>query len=120
MESVVAHPWTLPGEAGRPWVMLVGTGAVLPGPHPAACVPVTGECSRFSSGAAELQGLGAGAWGACAGRPRCRHTSVQTAVCQGRILFQILRPSSASSALHAPGAGTSGTNFQLRRNGDTR
>lgn len=64
MESVVAHPWTLAGEAGRPWVMLVGTGAVLPGPHPAACVPVTGECSSFSSGAAELQGLGAGARGA--------------------------------------------------------
>lgn len=112
------------GRAGRAWprAMLVGTGRHPTWSTPSSvCAGHRGALRLPRQGPRSCRGRGrARAQGACAGRPCCRHTSMPTAVCQGRILFQILRPSSACSALHASGAGTGGTNFQLRRNGDTR
>lgn len=123
----MARPWTLAGEARRQSRVSVAAGDAGGDGPPSHLVHTQqrvcrsrGSAAASTAGPAELQGPRARAQGAWAGRPCCRHTSMPTAVCQGRILFQILRPSSAGSALHASGAGTGGTNFQLRRNGDTR
>lgn len=112
----MAHPWVL---AAKPEAVGDAGGDRCRPAWPTPGGVCAGHRGVQQPKAVELQGPWAGARGlvlaarAAATRP-CRLLFARDGFSSNPV------SSSASSALHAPGAGTSGTNFQLRRNGDTR
>lgn len=126
------------GRAGRawPWAMLVRMGCRLAWSTPSSVCAGHGGAQRLQTfraawnrgsqaagpgracGAAGAEGGGAGAG---AGRRHCRPTSVQTVLfARDGFSFKSCVPPLPAPLCRLLVPEPSGTNFQLRRNGDTR